>query len=346
MRSSCAQDAATLDNMRGMLSAGLQKTGVHADNPLLSPEVAPVIARHIPPRQHPFLHQTSKAVRAAMGVTTPAEFRANGHQQPNRTEQILTLLEARCAQYSLHSISIIGVYLDIPYGEYPSRAPRLAAVLRRCPHLTSLNLTGTRITQWPDIAEALPSCPHLEHLDVTHCYLRHYTDHFAPCMSAVTGLTKLNLSGNSLFREGQLHWVTDALPQCTRLHHLDLSSNGLTMAHAALLELVLPQCPSLQHLNLHQNLFGDASAPHIAWALTTCPRLHHLDLSRNIFDIGSAEELAWALPQCLSLRHLNLSDNVLGVAGIRVFGQNNVGRGLTYLDLSYNQIDWLIERSH
>ena len=346
MRSSCAQHAATLDNMRSLLSTGgLQKTEAHPDLPLLDTDMVRKIAELTLARnRNRDLHNTSRRVRAAMGTNTPYEFHVNANnepeiQYPQKRDQILNFLEQESTRHSLTSITIRNFKVDPRSiaGEDPG-APRLAVVLRGCPRLHSLNLSGNQITGWNAIAQALAFCPLLATLDVSDCRIANHAETFAPCMYASTALTTLNLSGINLSRTKNLRCITDALPRCNRLQRLHLSNNSLSIEAAHLLVLALPQCHDLEHLDLCYNQFGDESGVALAQALVLCPKLQHLDFYSNNLDLESAENLAWALPQCTALRHLDLGNNKIGGLGVRSFGMNHVSHGLTYLDLSHNLI--------
>lgn len=376
MRSSCAQHAATLDNMRSLLSTGvLERTrvhgraaedGPHPDNPLVRDDVLSNITDQTP-NHNRMLMATSRSIRDAMKDKTPAHFRSTDFTDQPQT--ILTLLEKRSTENSLLSIEMPGLLMDRPRAVVHSR--RLAAVLSHCPRLQTLNLSGASIAEWDTIGDALALyCPGLQHLDVSNCKITHHAEHFARWMQAGTSLTKLNLSNNALYRSvapNALHWLTDALAQCKNLEHLDLSDNNFGPEAAALLAPALKQCHSLKHLNLSKNDFGVHSAPDLAAALNECRTLAHINLSGNYFEDTSAALLAPALLQChglthldlcrnqfgmksadeflwamnsgvLELTHFDLSHNNIGNPGFNNLTMNHIGRGLTYLNLAHNHI--------
>jgi Ran GTPase-activating protein (RanGAP) involved in mRNA processing and transport len=377
MRSSCAQHAATLDNMRSLLSTRVLKRtrvhgrasedGPHPDNPLVRDDVLSKITEQTPDHNR-MLMATSKSIRDAMKEKTPAHFRSTDF--PDQPETILTLLEKRSKENSLLSIEMPGLIMD---SRLVSRSPRLAAVMSHCPRLQTLNLSNASIREWGVIGDALAHCPGLQHLDVSNCKIRHHAEHFARWIQAGTSLTKLNLSDNALnssVAPNALHWLTDALAQCKNLQHLDLSDNNFGAPAAALLAPALKQCHSLKHLDLSKNDFGPLSAPDLAAALSECRTLEHINLSRNHFENTSAEILAPALIQChglahldlcrnefgmesasqfswvinfgnLPLTHFDLSDNRIGKHGFNHLALNHIGHGLTYLNLAHNHIQLL-----
>jgi Ran GTPase-activating protein (RanGAP) involved in mRNA processing and transport len=280
-----------------------------------------------------------------MGTNTPSEFRVDANNKPEieypqKRNDILTFLEKECAAHSLTSITIRNFKLDPrAIAEEDPGAPRLAAVLRSCPMLHSLDLKGSQITGWGPIAQALAFCPLLVTLDVTDCRIGQHAQAFAPCMYASTALTTLNLSSIHLPNLQWLRCITDALQQCISLRHLELANNSLTNESAPLLALALPHCTNLQHLDLSDNSLGDETGAHLALPLTQLPMLEHLNLSGNYLGATSAGHLAWALPRCMALRHVNLQDNSIGPDAVLNFGINQVGTRLTYLNLSLNLIN-------
>ena len=349
MRSSCVQHAATLDNMRTLLSTGgRQKTGeggaakgqttFNRDNhPLLRTDTLTHIAEQTADHNR-MLRETCTEIRESMGDKTPAHFRTNDFR--DQPEAILTVLEERCKQNSLLSIEMPGLIMD---SRSVLRSPRLAAVLSHCPRLQTLNLSDVMIRDWQAIGDALALCPGLQHLDVSKCKIRAHTQYFARWMQAGMSLTKLNLSDNALngsVHMNALHWLTDALAQCKNLQHLDLSENNFGPEAAALLAPAIKQCHSLKHLDLSKNDFGPLSAPDLAAALNECRTLEHINLSRNHFEDTAAEQLAPALLQCHGLTHLDLSNNTFGMKSVAQFlwAMNSGELQLTHLDLSCNNI--------
>ena len=362
MRSSCAQHPATLDNMRSLLSTGVShgrapEDGPHPDLPLAHNDMVRRIAELTPARNRD-LHNTSRGVRAAMGTNTPYEFRVNGNNEPEieypeKRDRILNFLERESTRHSLTSITIRNFELDPRIFERPPPvaveipgAPRLAAVLRRCPRLQSLNLSGNQIRGWGAIAEALAFCPLLVTLDVSDCHLKYHAQAFATCMYASTALTTLNLSGIQLSHLPNVRCITDALQQCISLQHLDLSNNALSNESAPLLARALPHCTKLQHLDLSDNRLRDDAGADLAQLLTELPMLEHLNLSSNYLGANSADNLAWALPRCMALTYVNLQDNRIGQHGVFAFGNNHVGTRLTYLNLSHNEINIPVEYTY
>lgn len=291
-----------------------------------------------------------------MSTKTPYEFHVNGNNEsqieyPEKRDNILTFLERESTRHSLTSITIRNFKLDpldpthYTVVEDPG-APRLAAVLRRCPRLHSLNLSGNQIRDWGAIAEALAFCPLLVTLDVSNCHLNYHARAFATCMYASTALTTLNLSGIQLSNLPNLRCITDALQQCISLQHLNLANNSLSNESAPLLALALPHCTKLQHLDLSDNSLRDETGAHLAQPLTELPMLEHLNLASNYLGATSADYLAWALPRCMALTYVNLQDNRIGQDGVLVFGNNRVGTRLTYLNLSYNEINIPVEYTY
>jgi len=293
-----------------------------------------------------------------MPKTARFEFRAwnlrnmAANSNAERRADLLTRLEADCNRYTLVSIEMPDFVLDpeqldnqdSPGPEEARGAPRLAAVLRRCPDLECLNLSHTGVTIWREIGLALPSCPRLQRADFSR------NQHVPPAAGSIfqglaragaIALTDLNFSDCNL-RDGARQ-VSDVMQACTALTKLNVSGNkleGPLLMHLTHITNALPHCPSLLHLDLSKNyLTGDAVGT-LVQNLPLCTSLQHLNLSYNCFSqFNDAATLAPGLVLCRELRHLNLQANrYLASSGLWVLARAGVFRNLTHLNFSQCRI--------
>ena len=317
----------------------------HRELPLVHADRAQVLAE-LTVEHNRMLRSVSKTVRTALGTESPANFHVVHGRRPAGTEaqqrdSMLAALALQCGQHALVSISLRDFLVDPHFIDRRSQqgAPRLAAVLRRCKRLRSLNLCDARINVWTEIGTALVECAELERLNVSGCALREQAEDLAVALHAASRLTELHLARNMLGLEN-LRWITAALPRCTALRYLTLSDNRLCNSAGPCLAGALPLLPSLEELDLSRNRLGDAFVAALAPALRHCRKLQELSLASNSLDPASADTLSLRENHCASLRYLDLRENFLQIEGLGFFASRSFGAGLSHLDLGRNFIRW------
>jgi Leucine-rich repeat (LRR) protein len=246
--------------------------------------------------------------------------------------------------------------------------------------LQELTLINTGVSNFQDIGTTLSFCPALNHLrisssgghapidykdtfkfvfmkirdictpeltdiDFSDCCLGVVANQLAQEMPLYLALTKLDLSGNKLYRYNGSHFdVITALPECHRLQQLDLSNNELNDRSGDVLALTLPTCTSLTHLDLSCNTFGIPG--NLARTLPLCTVLRHLSLRNNAGLHTSALGDLLVAGGCSHLTCLNVSgcrfflSNMVAVAPLIVLCVNGIGlfTNLTELNLSRNRL--------
>ncbi|KAI0036135.1 hypothetical protein K488DRAFT_41797 [Vararia minispora EC-137] len=170
-----------------------------------------------------------------------------------------------------------------------------------CPHLTHLDLSGTRIE--PSLLSALAASPtvHLRSLALGRCVrLTGESLHdFLVCAPAAYELTELSLYGDSMFPcpldRAQLHAVLTTAPCFTagRLCYLDLSSAVLDAALLA----ALPVQPALRSLGLSHitALPLSALATHIPFKTPALEVLTLVGSCPELIGIGAARQASLTL---------------------------------------------------
>jgi Ran GTPase-activating protein (RanGAP) involved in mRNA processing and transport len=126
-----------------------------------------------------------------------------------------------------------------------------------------------------------------------------------------TQLTSLSLDGNCITPANTLPDLARALPQLTKLRHLDM--RRCAMAYHGITEFapILPAICQLTSLNLSHNNISDKGVVKLAAVLPRCLALEKLDLSNNaIYSIGVRDLMA-VIPACPMMQSLNLSNNLL-----------------------------------
>lgn len=239
--------------------------------------------------------------------------------------------------------------------------------LKLMPYLEKLNLDGHRLTSLSSLETlthlkelslnesrfpagemaVLAALPALEKLSMANCSISTIAD-----LSGATGLTFLDLSGNTLRNLDALagmeklqtlylqhNAVTSlfSLSQLKQLETLDISYNSVTDLTP------LAYCGSLKWLNAGNNAIASVDC------LADFKALEHLDLDHNKL------ETVWALGDCTALTELNISYNAIkdikflvSLKDLAVLNcSNNLlthlpewpeGSALTLLDASYNEI--------
>ena len=139
----------------------------------------------------------------------------------------------------------------------------------------------------------------------------------AAALSALSGLTALNLSSNPLQSAGiaALGAAFAANPQSRpQLRVLQLQSCEVVGASGGLsLQRLLSCLPKLQTLALHRNALGADGMKEVLAALPTCSTLANLFIVQC--GITSGDELAAVLPQLPFLRVLDAGDNEMDPVG-------------------------------
>ena len=223
-------------------------------------------------------------------------------------------------------------------------APVLAQSLLRAPHPMGKGSTGLRMLQLGGAAQGLARpnrlvgvgqlmaalqqcCAGLEVLGLSYCHLGEEQDGghssaaaLASLLVAAPRLHTLEAGGNGLGGK-VLRVVLEALPRCASLRELELESNGLTDADAALLAAALEEGPpegdamtALDRAKLSRRRGGTAAGGTAAGG-HRCAALRALKLGGNRIGVAGAAALARALGANRSLGTLSLADNRLGDAG-------------------------------
>jgi Ran GTPase-activating protein (RanGAP) involved in mRNA processing and transport len=149
----------------------------------------------------------------------------------------------------------------------------LLKLLRNCPKLESLNLSGNSLTtnKVNKLGKVIPMLTNLTHLDLSH------NDILPPQSDVQNGL---------IYKRNYLKFREFILPkmlsQCLALKHLDLGNNSLGDDGAEALAEALPQC-NLVHLNLSQCMIGESGAEALVKMRKQCSTLMYLGLKFNYF---------------------------------------------------------------
>lgn len=133
-------------------------------------------------------------------------------------------------------------------------------------------------------------------------------------------LTHLNLSDNKI-TDG-IHGLSDVLQHCSKLTHLDLSTNPLREEGCLSLAHILPQLSCLNTLNVRGTSLGMGSGA-LLLALGQCAALTDVDISFNEIGIQAgvpasshtADPLSEGLRACSMLTRLDVGGNWISHAG-------------------------------
>eukprot|EP01012_Entosiphon_sulcatum_P052405 TRINITY_DN7202_c0_g1_i1.p1 TRINITY_DN7202_c0_g1~~TRINITY_DN7202_c0_g1_i1.p1 ORF type:complete len:548 (-),score=73.26 TRINITY_DN7202_c0_g1_i1:9-1652(-) len=143
-------------------------------------------------------------------------------------------------------------------------------------------------------------------------------------------LTDLNLTNNNLENEGV---AALAAIQTRHLKNLDLSANNLEQLEGGIImRQLLHAHPNLKCLTLAQNDLGEG-ARFVLAGVASSSSITALDLSENGID---GEHISQALPHCLvgNLQRLNLAQNQLGDEAFAQLAQSLAASSLKYLNLA------------
>ena len=322
------------------------------------------------PSNNVMLQMTSKKVKEKMEKTTPIRFRLSRSFMKFENDEVglsnvLTQLDKQSRSFNIVTIEMPGCQLT----RLPNDGTdRIAEVLGHCPNLEYLNLSYTGIRNWNAIGEALSKCKNLKRVNfaksilsnelfygLQHCqelqdldihnslHFHHCHDGLADLMKTCnTSLLKLNLSGcdfNGVGIGNTFNLITDALPFCVNLKHLDLSNNGLPDDLMQLLQGAFSRCLQLENLNLSDNDFSTVVCRRMASWLGNSRALKYLNLKGNNIRTHALDAYI-RLGVFNSLICLNLSschiDNMIDVS---VFGEElSKCTHLTQLILSNNRL--------
>ncbi|XP_010925340.1 brassinosteroid LRR receptor kinase BRI1 [Elaeis guineensis] len=217
-----------------------------------------------------------------------------------------------------------------------------AAGFRCGGRLTGLDLAGNRLVgSVADVSVLVTSCARLRSLNLSSNAVGTSTAGNAPS-GGVFLLQTLDLSFNKISAETDLRWLLSgsdiklldlagnqlsgmipAIPNCSALYHLDLSSNHLSGEIGA---GIFSQCRNLVFLNLSSNHFSGS----FPGDLSSCSSLESISLSGNNFSGEFSVEALTSMP---NLRRVELAFNNL--TGSLSDSVSNLVK-LELLDLSSN----------
>ena len=202
------------------------------------------------------------------------------------------------------------------------------------------------------LASALPFCPNVTSIDISGNRLTDISVH--PILVAMLNYmkcTSLNLSDNKL-DDLSIDVLKDNLqdPEC-RIKELYLSKSDIDDNECAEFIFSIAENKSLLKLDLSNNLIGEMedyntvfpdfiTGPEaISEVILMNNTLLELNLSWNNIRKDSAMTLALAIGDCKSLQNINLANNNLGdLACQHLFYNLRHNKSLKKLDLSYNSI--------
>ncbi len=185
--------------------------------------------------------------------------------------------------------------------------------------------------------EAIPSTTTICFLNLSGNFLCANAENIARSIASLP-ITKLNFSGNCLFKEIGKN-VASALAASSSIKDLDLSNNNLDENAAEVVKLLIssPSLP-LETLNLSRNHLGKNSIK-VAEKLSKSSTLKSLDLSgTNLTEHAIDVVRILKSSESLHLEILNLSNNKLASNAIHVAGIFSDYNDMKGLDLSYNDI--------
>ena len=302
--------------------------------------------------------QVSKGWRAAvLGATPRAPLRyvldrakyhastsaAQYRYSTSKNGEMLGDLSVKCGKFDVVSITISGLHASF------TDASGLAALLPRCPHLASLDLSGNNLRL--DTLPQLRECTALTTLDLSRIPgfgngPMHLLNKFPPV------LRELRLRDVGLYDESGMTGLLVALGNCTSLTHLDLCQNRFYAS--ALLPRILAQLPALERLELSGTRMRQVAVRDAARSLQACTRLTYLDLSdlwcqdhrlettvaaneiQELTDAG--EEFMQMLASWPALTYLDLGDMWLGADATHFAASLLALPSLTFLNLSNGRL--------
>ena len=222
---------------------------------------------------------------------------------------------------SLTHLDIRGSDLRGYLEQHGQRAAlELTAALQGLPSLTCLHVSGCGERGdhvVVSLASAMQPLTQLQHLELAKNDMGAAAlAALVPALSAMPALQTLVVSGNNPVVDetaGRAEALCALLSVAPRLTHLDVGSNCLHNAGAALLAPVLQGMTCLQHFNLSYNKVGSRGVAALAPALAALPNLHTLDLSGAELEDGFMSLLQPLLSKAGSpLRKLALCKTIFG----------------------------------
>lgn len=300
--------------------------------------------------------QVSKGWRAAvLGATPRAPLRyvldrakyhastsaAQYRYSTSKNGEMLGDLSVKCGKFDVVSITISGLHASF------TDASGLVALLPRCPHLASLDLSGNKLRL--DTLRGLQECTALTTLDLSsdRNVRRDFNLDFLPVV-----LQELRFRNVLLDKDMQA--LREALLACPGLTHLDLCDSMLYQSEE--LPRILAQLPALERLELSGTGMRQVAVRDAARSLKACTRLTYLDLSdlwchnprllvqdgapaneiQELCDAG--EEFMQMLPSWPALTHLDLGDMWLGADATHFAASLHALPRLTYLSVARGRL--------
>ena len=105
------------------------------------------------------------------------------------------------------------------------------------------------------------------------------------------------------------HLILTNLP---KLHHIDLSTNGLSLDETTLAVFAMNKWVSLDSISLHGNHMGPACITELIKG--NWPKLKHLDVSGSELNVVAVSKLhlgEWPLLECLELANNDFTEQVM-----------------------------------
>jgi Ran GTPase-activating protein (RanGAP) involved in mRNA processing and transport len=194
-------------------------------------------------------------------------------------------------------------------------ASALRELLRRNKTITRLcmdkNAFGSNVAAVRCIADGFRSNTTLQELNLSACKL---DDHGLSILAESLGqqkrgLVDLSLSTNQITCSGLRALVNNATAALSAVTHLNLSNNSLLDEGASFLAetLRLQTLPSLTHLRLIECRISDDGLVALMSALEESETLEFLDLEDNAFSVQGYVALASSLPNIKGLRQIDFS---------------------------------------
>jgi Ran GTPase-activating protein (RanGAP) involved in mRNA processing and transport len=213
-------------------------------------------------------------------------------------------------------------------------ANALRELLRRNKTITRLcvdkNAFGSNVAAVRGIADGFRANTTLQELDLSFCKLgNHGLSILAESLGQQKrGLVKLRLCGNLITCSGLRALMTNAAVALSTVTHLNLSGNSVLDEGASFLAeaLRLQTLPSLTYLCLHNCGISDDGLVALMSALEENDTLYDLDLTDNAFSVRGYMALASSLPNIKGLRQIsfrcNASDPSVMSAMLEGFREN------------------------